>query len=344
LKQERLISAFAQLGDLINESLNNVESEWYQEIRQCIQLSEAHNPWFTVQNQIDAINGIVLMLKNESLMQWIQNYTIPEVNNPKKVLVVMAGNIPMVNFHDFICVLVSRNLFFGKLSSQDKYWLPLIAKMLVSIAPEYSDKIKFTEGIVKEDLDAVIATGSDNSARYFDYYFAKYPNIIRKNRNSIAILTGTETDEELKALCKDIFLFYGLGCRNISKIMVPQDYDFMPLLYNLETYPFNPVENKKYLNNYEYRKSVYLLNQTPHFDTGNLLIKEDASLNSMIATLHYEFYKDLNALELPEPEKIQCIASNIENKSFVKFGETQSPGLLDYPDGIDILAFLLSLN
>ncbi len=345
MKQIQHLSAFEALGDILNDCLNNSNSIYFEDYKYTLYQSEIYNPWFTEVYQKESLKGLLKMLKPENLQNWLSHYDLSKAENskPKKILVIMAGNIPMVNFHDFISVLFSGNIFLGKLSSQDKFWMPFLGKILCKIEPEYKNRIIFTEEIVKEKIDAVIATGSDNSSRYFEYYFSKYPNIIRKNRNSVAILKGDENQEELRKLCDDIFLYYGLGCRNIAKLLIPANFELERLLKAIEVYSPNPMDNTKYKNNYEYRKSILLLNNTPHYDTGNLLLIEDKNPYSTIATLHYEFYIDLNTLELPNPEKIQCIVSNLEGKNFVKIGNAQSPGLLDYPDGIDTMAFLLGL-
>jgi len=258
----------------------------------------------------------------------------------------MAGNIPMVGFNDLLCVLISGNKFVGKLSSDDKFLLPFIAKILIAANSKFSDYIEFTEGQLK-NIDAVIATGSNNSSRYFDYYFGKYPNIIRKNRNSIAVLTGNESMNDLRLLGKDVFQYFGLGCRNVSKLFVPKGYKFHTFYESIFDYK-NFNKNNKYGNNYEYNRTVYLMSNHPSLlDNNFLLLKEAPAYTSPIGVLFYEFYSDIHALNErleKEKEQIQCIVSRspvIKNK--IDFGEAQCPGLADYADGIDTMRFLIGL-
>ena len=253
----------------------------------------------------------------------------------------MAGNIPLVGFHDFLCVLLSGNNVLAKLSSNDKVLLPYLSNYLIQQEPSLAARIAFTEGKM-EGFDAVIATGSNNTSRYFEYYFGKKPNIIRKNRNSIAILTGKESTEELTALGEDIFRYYGLGCRNVSKIYVPKGYDFEPFFNAIFSYK-DIVDQHKYANNYDYNKAVYLMSNFKILDNGFLILKEDDGQASPISVLFYAYYdaeetleQELNAQE----EQIQCIVSK---KGGIGFGETQKPKLHDYADGVDTMEFLLKL-
>jgi hypothetical protein len=258
----------------------------------------------------------------------------------------MAGNVPLVGFHDLLCVLISGNKLLAKLSSDDNKMLPAIVDLLVQINPGFKDLVKVTDGKM-EKFDAVIATGSNNTSRYFDYYFGKYPNIIRKNRNGVAVLTGTESQVELEGLADDIFLYYGLGCRNVSKLYLPKDYDLIKLMQVLE-FRKSISENHKYFNNYEYNKAIYLVNGTNHFDAGNLILTENESIASPVSVVFYEFYEDLeklkNSLSLIS-DKIQCIVSKETfGKNTVQFGKSQEPALWDYADGVDTMEFLLSLD
>jgi len=255
----------------------------------------------------------------------------------------MAGNIPLVGFHDFLSVLISGNSVLVKLASNDKHFLPLIAKYLEYVEPSFNSKITFTEEKLT-NFDAAIATGSNNTARYFDYYFGKYPNIIRKNRNSVAVITGNETENELKGLGEDIFRYFGLGCRSVSKLFVPKNYDFDNLFKAI--YEYHDIINyAKYQNNYDYNKAVYLMSEFKLLENGFLMLKEDQSYASPIASLFYEYYDDLNQLTEKldtDTEQIQCVVSNsIENA--IPFGKTQQPSLTDYADGVDTLAFLAQL-
>jgi hypothetical protein len=181
----------------------------------------------------------------------------------------------------------------------------------------------------------VIATGSDNTARYFEYYFRTKPHIIRKNRSSIAVLTGNETDDQLIALGKDVFSYFGLGCRNVSKLVVPEGYDFTRPLRLWEVY--HDVSNHhKYVNNYDYNKSILLINGTHHFDNGFALLTPNEALVSPISVLYYATSADLAS------DKIQCIVGSGAN--YIPFGTTQEPTLTDYADNVDTLKFLTGLS
>ena len=282
-----------------------------------------------------------LTLKN--LNTWLNPYNVATVNK-KTVAIIMAGNIPLVGFHDFISVLISGHQVLVKQSSNDKQLLPYLAKYLEYVEPEFKNTINFTEGKI-EDFDAVIATGSNNTARYFEYYFKGKPSIIRNNRNSVAVLTGNETEVELKALSEDIFRYYGLGCRNVSKLFVPKGYNFNAFFEAM--YHWNPIINKaKYANNYDYNKAVYLMSEFDMLENGFLMIKEDKSYASPIATVFYQYYDSVeqlkNKLEI-EKDQIQCIVSKAFIENEIAFGDTQKPQLWDYADDIDSIEFLLAI-
>nr|WP_288935359.1 acyl-CoA reductase [uncultured Allomuricauda sp.] len=341
------IDAFVKLGKYLTDFCDKCYSENVEVdsgLKEIIARAGHHNGWFTEDNILFSLQQWGDLLTEENLKEWLSNYTFNKDIEPKTVGIVMAGNIPLVGFHDFLCVLLSGNKVLAKLSSNDKVLLPFLSKYLIQREPSLADKIEFIDGKM-ENFDAVIATGSNNTSRYFEYYFGNKPNIIRKNRNSVAVLTGNEAEEELKALGEDIFRYYGLGCRNVSKIYVPKDYDFDTLFKAL--YDYNDIIHQhKYANNYDYNKAVYLMSEFKILDNGFLVLKEDEALTSPISALFYSHYddesslrKELEALE----EQIQCIVSSgtIENK--VNFGETQKPSLKDYADGIDTMEFLLKL-
>ena len=256
----------------------------------------------------------------------------------------MAGNIPLVGFHDFLSVLISGHSVLVKQSSNDKNLLPFLAKYLEYVETTFKGKITFTEEKLT-DFDAVIATGSNNTARYFEHYFKGKPSIIRKNRNSVAVLTNNESDKELTNLSNDIFQYFGLGCRSVSKLFVPEGYDFNAFfngLYNKKEI----INNAKYANNYDYNKAVYLMSEFDLLENGFLMIKEDQSYASPIATIFYEYYTDTNKLKeklKADSEKIQCVVSNNFIDSEIKFGQTQHPQLWDYADGVNTLDFLAKL-
>ncbi|UCE94486.1 MAG: acyl-CoA reductase [Flavobacteriaceae bacterium] len=349
---EERIEAFAKLGEFLTQfqpdgivknekvSLNDM---FFDPFKLQVSRASEYNGWFTKENVLTAFSRWGKILNSSNIEVWTSSYSLNKVK-PKKVGVVMAGNIPLVGFHDFLSVLISGHSIMVKQSSADNKFLPLIAKYLEYVAPGFKGKINFTEDKL-ENIDAVIATGSNNTARYFDYYFGKFPNIIRRNRNSAAVLSGTESELELRSLGEDIFRYFGLGCRSVSKLFVPEGYDFDPLFKAL--YEYRDVLNyEKYVNNYDYNKAVYLMSDFKLLENGFLMFKEDKSYSSPIATVFYEYYTDDAQLEqklLEDKEMIQCLVGNSEKSGMVPFGQTQKPELSDYADGIDTLAFLESL-
>jgi hypothetical protein len=350
MKVESRFRAFIKLGEILrNFKGDDPKDKNHEIIQKAVRKAGYENPWF-IRKHIDfALNAIGEMLKEESLKKYLEMY--PELSSveikPKTVGVVMAGNIPLVGFHDFLCVLISGNKFLGKLSSHDEILLPAIAAILENISDDFKDNIAFAnKGL--ENFDAIIATGSNNTSRYFEYYFGKYPNIIRKNRNGVAVLTGDETSDELKALAQDILLYFGLGCRNISKIFIPGDYNIEMLLSQMLDFEY-VIDNHKYHNNYDYFKSIYLINKEKYFDNGFLLLKEDDRIASPVSVVFFERY---SGIENPKQiiknnaENIQCVVS--KNKGIagnvIGFGQTQKPALWEYADDVDTLRFLISLN
>ncbi|GGG45965.1 acyl-CoA reductase [Bizionia arctica] len=349
---EERIQAFATLGDFLSQFSTNgiVKKEsipyndlFFEGFKHQLKLAKEHNGWFTNENILFTLDNWSNALTNSNIKQFVQNYSFKEIDS-KKVAIIMAGNIPLVGFHDFFCVLLSGHNVLVKQSSNDKHLLPYLAKYLEYAAPGFKDKITFTEGKL-ENFDAVIATGSDNTARYFEYYFKGKPSIIRKNRNSVAILTGKETEDQLSRLSNDIFRYYGLGCRNVSKIFLPKNYDFENFFKAM--YNWHPIINEsKYANNYDYNKAVYLMSEFDMLENGFLMIKEDASYASPIATVFYEHYESLESLKKKldtDSEKIQCVVSDNLVDNTIVFGETQNPQLGDYADGVDTLSFLLKI-
>jgi hypothetical protein len=304
----------------------------------------AANPWFTPENIRFAIRGWIQMLQPTEVYEWLSHYTVPIPAKRKTVGLVMAGNIPFAGFHDVLCVLAAGHNVHAKRSSQDRLLPEYIVQLIQSIDPEVGNRVTWVEKI--ENVDAVIATGSGNTSRYFHYYFAKWPHIIRKNRTSVAVLAGNETDDELRALGKDVFTYFGLGCRNVSKIFIPEGSSAEPVLRVFEEF-HNIKSHNKFANNYDYNRSVYYLNHIPFYDNLVVILKEDEQLASPIGVLYYEFYKSITQLQLKleaERENIQCIVSR-ENliDGAVMLGEAQSPGITDYADGVDTMEFLLNL-
>ena len=343
------IHAFVALGTFLNQfkttGIKPVESlphhsEFFGRFQNKIQTAKHHNGWFTEENVLFALEQWTEALQEESLQQWVTDYDMTTVT-PKTVGIIMAGNIPLVGFHDFLCSLISGHKVVAKLSSNDAQLLPLLAEYLITIAPDFKEYITFTTEKLPE-FDAVIATGSTNTARYFEQYFAHKPHIIRKNRNSVAIITGKESKEELTALGTDIFQYYGLGCRSVSKLFVPKGYDFTEFFEAI--FSFSPImDSAKYANNYDYNKAVYLMSEFKLWDNGFLMLKEDTSYSSPIASLFYETYdtdKQLKERLAQDATQLQCIVGNHTTNATVQFGRTQQPKLQDYADGIDILEFL----
>lgn len=306
------------------------------------QLHES-NSWFKREQLEFAFKSWSDALTNDNLSKWLSAYNLPE-DKLKTIGLILAGNIPMVGFHDILSVLLSGNKALIKLSSNDELLIPVVLKYISTVNPKFKDRYEITKDKL-QNFDAVIATGSDNTARYFEYYFGKYPNIIRKNRNSVAVLNGNESKEDLMALGEDIFRYYGLGCRNVSKLFVPRGYNFDDFFGGL--YPLKDVlDDDKYTNNYDYNKAVFLMSNFKLLDNGFFTIKEDTSYASPISSAFYEYYDDINEVQeklKTDAHKIQCIVSNNLVENSISFGTTQKPQLWDYADNVDTMKFLLSL-
>ncbi|MGZ3866733.1 MAG: acyl-CoA reductase [Bacteroidia bacterium] len=338
------IEAFAELGDFIKDFLgerkNIKNSAKYEMLDHAVGSSFTYNGWFTRENVLMALRNISSYLNEKDLSEFSKQ--IREPSSSKTVAVIMAGNIPMVGFHDFLCVLLSGNKILVKNSSDDKLLIPFLAKVLVEIAPEFTDFISFAEGKL-QGFDAVIATGSDNSASYFKQYFGKYPHLIRKNRSSVAVLSGKETMEELALLGHDIFDYFGLGCRSVSKLYVPRGYKFDSFYESIFSFA-DVMDNKKYANNHDYYSAIYLLNQHIFLDNNFLIVKESADLHSPVSVLYYEEYSDLAQLtqKLTELEpELQCIVTNIGlSVSILPLGTSQCPTLFNFADNVNTLSFL----
>jgi hypothetical protein len=315
--------------------LQQDDAEW----QDAKQRAQQQNPWFT-QVFIDiAVKNIrEIFLQKNSLQQWADHYHLDDNIDPKNVGVVMAGNIPLVGFHDFLCVFISGHKQTIKLSSKDEVLLKFLVEKLYSFDEEVRHIVSFAAML--KGCDAFIATGSNNSARYFDQYFGKYPSIIRRNKTSVAVISGNETAEELDKLSDDIHLYFGLGCRNVTKLFVPKDYDFIPLLHSFNRYKYFG-DHDKYRNNYDYQLSIMLLNKIYYMTNGSTLLVEATAAFSPIGVVNFEFYEDKEKVAelLENQEDIQCVVGH----GFIPFGEAQSPGLFSYADGVDTMQFLLSL-
>ncbi|MDB4919003.1 acyl-CoA reductase [Mucilaginibacter sp.] len=334
----RLIELFTELGIQLSDP--------NKELSAIISSEKQYNAWFTPESVSEAVTAIGKMLNKADLTQWLNSYNFSENKPIKKIGLILAGNIPLVGFHDVLCVLVTGNFALIKSSSQDSRLIKHILQMLVNIEPSFSGQYSFVERL--ESFDAVIATGSNNTSRYFDYYFGKVPNIIRKNRNSVALLTGNETAEQLYKLGHDIFDYFGLGCRNVSKLIVPKGYNFNFFFESIEVY--QPIiHHNKYNNNYGYNRSIYLVGNEQHLDNGFLLLKEYPALASPLAVLFYEYYDDLESAQnllQQQSDNIQCIVSTAPltiTNQVVDFGMSQQPALWDYADNVDTMEFLVTL-
>ncbi len=333
--------ALAELGIALKTASQN------RALLNAVLEAESENPWFTRENILYALQSWACSLEEDKVTRWLEAYPgLQQNRQQKKVGLVLAGNIPMVGFHDLLCCLAAGHKVIARQSSDDLRLLPAVIKVLGQYNPEMAGRVTFTEELLK-DFDAIIATGSNNTSRYFEYYFGKYPNIIRKNRNGAGVLTGNETGEELQELGRDIFAYFGLGCRNISKLYVPADYNFNSLLEAFE--PFREAgDHHKYRNNYDYQKSVFLVNNLPFHDNGFVLLKEDTGLSSPISVLHYEYCRDLAAVHRPlkaDPDRLQCIVSAEAGAHHaIPPGTSQQPELWDYADAVDTMEFLLGLT
>jgi Acyl-CoA reductase (LuxC) len=336
-----MITEYIKAFDLLGKHLHNKE-----EIKPIIDKAYQHNTWFSPLECAIAVEAWANLLEKSAIEQWLGRYSI-QINSPKRVGLILAGNIPMVGFHDICSVLLTGHIACIKLSSQDNVLIPYLLNKLISLEPSLASKIEYVERL--NDVDAVIATGSNNTAKYFEYYFSKKPNIIRKNRNSIAIINGDESSDDFIKLGEDIFRYYGQGCRNVSKLFVPRDYNFSPMLDALQEFEYIG-DQSKYFNNYNYYKSIYLVNREHHLDNGFLLLKENQSMQAPLSVLYFEYYDELKSLQKlldTQSENIQCIVGNTLypfKNQVVGFGKSQAPGWSDYADGVDTVEFLVNLN
>jgi hypothetical protein len=344
--QER-IDAMVALGD----HLRRDDDEFLAALQKRTQF---HNEWFTLEHQRASMMAIAeTFLDREKLEAWVSNYALPDgpspkafgATSPKTIGLVLAGNIPLVGFHDVLCVFIAGHRSLIKLSSKDEYVMPYLLKLLAKFDERAEAYFSITDRL--EGFDAVIATGSNNSSRYFEAYFGRFPNVIRKNRNAVAVLRGDETTDDFRALGRDIFEYFGLGCRNVSKLYVPSNYDFDPLLEVL--HDWRTLQNHtKWKNNFDYNYALTTLNKENLYLSGPLMIVENDQIASRIATLHFSRYDDVAALEKElrsRREEIQLIAAPegfLSLPSF-RFGCAQRPGLDDYADGVDTMEFLQTL-
>ncbi|AYA36548.1 acyl-CoA reductase [Hymenobacter oligotrophus] len=338
MTQAERLAAFIRLG----QRLRTLPAD---ELAVLVRRARSHNPWFDEASVRAAVQGVAYLLEENALREWAARYPAEPLGEPRRVGVVMAGNIPMVGFHDLLCVLVSGHILLAKLSADDNILLRWVADELLQIEPRFKESLRFVEML--READAFVATGSDNSARYFEFYFSKKPNLIRRNRSSIGVIAGFEPEEELAQFGPDIFQYYGLGCRNVSKLLVPSGYDFVPFLNAMHPWA-NALEHNRYHNNYDYQKSLLLVNRVPHLDSGFLMLTESMQLVSPISVVHYSYYQheeDLRQQLAEVAAKTQIVVSvNGWYPGSVPAGQAQQPRVDDYADGIDTMAFLAALS
>ncbi len=341
MNTENQVLGLIKLSDYIKAFLSKNTEDHNEDdvnIELLLKRSEIENPWFTVDNQKIAMRQWADLLTEDHIKNWLKNYSISKIS--KKVGLILAGNIPLVGFHDVISVVLSNHIPLIKLSSKDQRLIPF----LLNKWKEFSDgqvQFEFVEKLT--DFDAVIATGSNNTARYLEYYFKNHLNIIRKNRTSVAVLKGDETDEELQLLAKDIFQYFGLGCRNVTRIFIPQDFVIDRLFENFIGFQ-DVINHNKYANNYDYNRAVYLLNQEKFWDNNFVMLKEDDKLFSPLSVINFSRYESLDDVKkfiAENEENIQCVVAKEElGLQSISFGEAQNPGLDTYADNVDTMKFL----
>ncbi|MBU2019672.1 MAG: acyl-CoA reductase [Bacteroidetes bacterium] len=348
MKKEQLIAAFVQLGKLMEQL--SVTEEWsgfetgvtkaeFEKLKEIIERQFVYNGWFTKENVLVAISAWGELLQEKNLTDWSGNYSFS--NSPKKIAVIMAGNIPLVGFHDFLSVLISGNYVAAKLSSEDQTLLPAFVDCLVKWEPALKERIELTTSRLPA-FDAVIATGSNNSMQHFKDYFGKYPHLFRRNRTSVAILDGSETEQEIKDLGKDIFSYYGLGCRNVTHLMIPDSFELKRFFEGVFSFS-DVIYHKKYGNNYDYNKAVYLMNKMELLDNNFVLLRESEDLFSPISMIHYHRYstkEEIDAYLVKHEKDIQAIVG----KGYIDFGQAQCPALDVYADNTNTLDWLKELE
>lgn len=341
MNREQITNAWTATGRameaLVNEKDNSAFLADYEEV---CRLALRDNPWFTRESVNMAISALATMLDPTKPGSWLERYGPPSTS-PRRIGIIAAGNIPMAGFHDLMCVLSSGHHALLRLSSSDRHLLPFVAKIFFHFLPEMGSRLHTDEPL--KQLDAVIATGSNNTSRYFEYYFGKIPHIFRKNRNSAAILTGKENEYDFLLLGRDIFTYFGLGCRNVSKLYVPDGYAFDDFFQGIMHYS-SLMQHTRYMNNHDYHQALFLLNNEPILTNNFLILRSDPSLSSPVGVLHYETYhskEDLNQKLSALSDQLQCVVSK---NGPVSFGKAQTPEIDDYADGVDTMSFLKNIK
>jgi len=347
VKKEQLIDLFSKLGELFRSLGQDAEwpgfeigltEEEYRNFRELIAREHIHNPWFTKSAIQFALNSLADMLDPAVLKPFADCYTVTQ--QPKRVGIIMAGNIPMVAFHDVVCVLLAGHNAACKLSSNDKHLLPAVVSVLKQWQPDFAQRIECHQGMMKE-MDAVIATGSDNASNYFEQYFGKYPHIFRRNRTSVAVLDGSESREDLERLGSDLFRYFGLGCRNVSKIFIPRDFNTDRLFEAIVNYG-EIVNHHKYANNYDYNRTIYMMNSIPFLDNNFCIFKEDEGLFSPLSVFFYQRYDSMEEVtQFLETNKDSI--QTVVGAGFQALGKAQLPAIDDYADGIDTMEWLVKI-
>lgn len=348
METENRIALFSKLGELFQYfgktqswpgHAIGVTEEEFNRFDEIIKLARLRNGWYTEENVRKSLLSLAPLLEKEVLENWLRKYDIN--NQSKNVAIIQAGNIPFVGFHDMLSVLLAGHQAIIKPSSDDAMLTAELLHLMAALDERTSELVQIEENQIKS-YDAVIATGSNNSARYFEEYFSHVPHIIRKSRTSVAVLTGEESEKELSALADDIFDYFGLGCRNVSKLYIPHDYD-LDLIFKA-IYPKNDIINhNKYANNYDYHKAIFLMNKEELIENGFILFKEDQSLFSPLGTMFYEKYNEENEVE----QKLNELKDEIQaivGKGYVPFGQAQKPQIDDYADNVDTMKFLTELK
>jgi len=335
------INGFVKLGEYLSKiDLDDVK---YKDLLFCLNKTFENNKWFTIENLIYALNCWADQLNETNINLWLKKYSINNSISKKKVALILAGNIPIVGFHDLLCVLITGNIAVVKYSSSDPFLIPFLINKLIIFESTFKNSVEFSKERLS-NFDMVIATGSNNSSRYFEYYFSKVPNLIRKNRSGVAVLNGNEFKKDLDLFAIDIVSYFGLGCRNISKVFLPIGYD-LNLIFGALYKHSSLLDSNKYANNYDYNKAVFLMSQIEFSENGFFILKEDPSYFSPVSCLNYEYYEKLECVTktiLNDSDKIQCIVSNLDFPKSISLGTTQNPKLWEYADGKDTIDFILN--
>lgn len=334
MRHPQIIRALSALGEIFQQ--------WTLENPSFMEEARLKNPWFTTDNQLYAMQQWSIALQSTSVSSWLNKYDIPEKRSSKTIALIMAGNIPFVGLHDLLCILASGHTALVKLSKDDEVLMKQVIHALISIEPTWKNQIRIeSDWMQKGSFDAVIATGSNNSNRYFEAYFSKFPSLLRKHRNSVAVIQGHETEAQMAALGVDIFRYFGMGCRNVSKLFLPEGFDVSRFFEPLHAWK-DIIHHNGYANNYQYHKAIWLMDQEPFLDNGYVMLKENNSMSSPLSCMYVTYYnrvEDVFTYLQQTSDSIQCIVSDRDGD--IAFGQTQSPALHEYADHIDTMEFLL---